>query len=1487
MDTSQPIEKALEAARRQLLDLTLMNPLLNQRRSRARGVSIHGESAREVFRILWKERRGMTFASAPQGNAAEGADGLGQPEGALPVTGQLTDTVLQTPHGGPELQTRLVNTSHHARIHLEERGTSPLFLALGFLKWFDPAHPGRELSAPTLLLPVTLERRSANSRFVLSASGEDPAWNLSLLARMEGDFGLRADLPEPGDDLDLTAAHQVLREAVGATPGWRVEEDQLELGLFSFARLLMYRDLDPTTWPEDRQPHRHPIIGGLLGAGLPQAVAVQGPEPAIDELVRPGGLHLVVDADSSQTRVLLDARTGATFVVQGPPGTGKSQTITNLIADAVGQGRKVLFVAEKMAALEVVKKRLDHIGLGDACLELHSDKAQKRAVIRELERTWSLGRPRVPQAAADRARLELAVARLNAHADAMNRPIGESGLTPHEVFGQLIGLARHPEFARLPRLRLPAAPSWSHDRWFQARAAAQDWQARIQADGGARSLPFYGARRMTCSPGEAEDLAPRVRAVQSDLIALRRASDDLSGLLGLPAAGDLPGCAAMIGEARRAAPSPETFFGAQGRRVRPAAVMILFLMGLVESSLAVDGQKREAGDLRAVLERIGTKWWRFFLPSFWRSKRRGPALWREVLASAAERSEDARTRFSRSLGDLLSWLEFDETAVHDGRAALTNDRFDFLEERLFRWADGAKELVRTVAHNQARRKASDAGLAGLFDDVDAWPDAGTLLGLAVERARLEALRDAAWVRPEIAQWDRASHERSLADFRALDLALIGQSRAEVLGVHHEGLPKRGAGGQVAVLEAEFTKQRRHLPLRQLFTRASQAILAVKPVFMMSPMSVAAFLPPGSVHFDLVIFDEASQVRPVDAFGALLRANQAIVVGDRQQMPPTRFFDSLMGTEEAAEDEPATSDYESVLDLFVARGAPQRMLEWHYRSRHESLIAVSNREFYGDRLMVFPSPDRSRSDLGLVHHHLPGSVYERGTGQVNAQEAAAVAAAVMGHARNCPSRTLGVAALNMNQSALIMEELEKLRRADPSCEEFFTRAHPAEPFFVKNLETVQGDERDVILISLGYGRDAAGQVSMNFGPLNRAGGERRLNVLISRARLRCEVFTNLTGEDIVAGPVAARGLVVLKSFLGFARSGVLSPAVPGAASVAAMPARATSMPAMPALAASGLRARGLEVTEGLGTARFELDLALGHPTDAGRFGLGVMFDGPVYHRAQSARDRDRLRPSVLEGLGWRLHHVWSRDFLEDAEAETNRMHAALEAAVAHRETATDGTPGSHLGSAEPAPAPIAPAACVIEREEAPAAPVEPVAVPYRLAALPPGLAGLELGTEEPSRVAAWMAALVEVESPIHLKAVCDRIVKATGARRTGARMTAVLEAAVAQAVAGGRITRRGDFLWRAGHDDVEALRSRELAAEDDRRLDFVAPEELDCAILEIVGHSCAIGREELARRVVREAGFRRVTPENAALVATRVDDLVGARRLKELGDRLMS
>ena len=646
------------------------------------------------------------------------------------------------------------------------------------------------------------------------------------------------------------------------------------------------------------------------------------------------------------------------------------------------------------------------------------------------------------------------------------------------------------------------------------------------------------------------------------------------------------------------------------------------------------------------------------------------------------------------------------------------------------------------------------------------------------------------------------------------------------------------------------KKRRHLPIRRLIKEAGNAIQAIKPVFMMSPMSIAAYVEPGSVKFDLVVFDEASQVRPVDALGALMRAKQAVVVGDDRQLPPTSFFDAVTHADDGDDlDENVTANMESILGLMATSGCPSKMLRWHYRSRHESLIALSNREFYANRLEVFPSPDSGKQHVGLRYHHIPDSVYDRGRSRTNRKEAGEVANAVMGHAREHPELTLGVAAFSTAQMEAILDQLELLRRMYPDLEPFFN-AHPEEPFFVKNLENVQGDERDVIFISVGYGRDANGQMTMNFGPLSRDGGERRLNVIITRARRRCHVFTNLRADDINLSAAGSAGVRAFKTFLAYAESGDLPSDVPieSGHDVDSPFQREVTF---------RLRSQGYEVAEEVASGGKFIDLAIVDQERPGRYVLGIECDGATYHSPRSARDRDRLRDQHLEGLGWKLHHIWSTDWYRNEERELRRVVEAIDQAKAAH--TVDGVAESKTRS---------------EIERVPDIPVTgELRVPkYELARPRVVTRGYDLH-ELPSRyLSRPIVEIVRIEGPVHFSEVQRRIASAVGVKRIGHRIKQNLEQAIDDVMQAKEIACKGEFLWKP-RSSRRRPKVRDRTDLPGKRIEWVSPEEVAHAVRMVVGHSYGIDRVEAAAETGKLLGFSNATKSVRAPIDKAIAELI--------------
>lgn len=1553
------LNQKLDHARRDLLDLGLRNTLLNYQHLRSRGAELTGADPAEIFRLLVTDGRALALRPA-------------EPPPPDPTTGG--ETTAERPEPGttsysPEqLQARLLNTYYTARTFLEEQGVNILYIALGLLEWSEAeaAETVRTIRrAPLILVPVEISRSDVRSQFRLRHTGEEIGDNLSLQMKLEQDFGIK--LPElPEEEIGPEAVQEYFRavgEAVASRPGWRVDGSAVVLGFFSFSKLLMYRDLDPRSWPAEAQPGQHPILQALLADSFHEAPPAVGEEDHLDLRVDPGALHPVVDADSSQTLAILDVLHGRNLVVQGPPGTGKSQTITNLIAEAVAADRKVLFVAEKMAALEVVKRNLDKIGLGFFALELHSHKTNKREVLEELRRTLALGSPILPQAEADLAAWRSTRDRLNAYCDAVNDEIGTSGVRPHDAFGLRLRLDARLAPLAPPPLRDEAMAGWSAADFRHREERTAELQSLIATIGPLAGHPFFGSRVLAFR----SDVAPLSRAASEALSAARAAASRLAGRLGLAEPSD-PAAARRVeraGHTVAEAPDLRGLDLTDSGWTRPdlpdllaAGATLTRLRSEHDPLLLESAWTEDVLASRKALAHYGPKWWRFFSGPYRNARRqiaglyRGapPKEWMALLRTAdalleaqalarklqegeavlvrlfrdrwaglrsnwedlervagflarvhADRAEDrvpaeifavlerpadaevppaarelggALDRSGQAAAAVLAAIDLDEPKRYGGEtfAALP---FSGQEAELRAWAENAPRLQDLVAVNHLSRRMAEDGLAPVVATAEAWPAAGQALVDLLHRAWLTALLERAErERPELAAFHGSRQTHAVETFRRLDAQTLRVNRARLARHHWERIPRDGAAGQIGTLRREFEKKRRHLPIRQLMSQAGRAVQTLKPVFLMSPLSVASYLPPGGVQFDLVIFDEASQVRPVDALGALLRGGQAVVVGDSQQLPPTTFFDKLIEPGGGEEDDDAPADLESVLGLFRARGAPERTLRWHYRSRHESLITVSNRLFYEDRLVVFPSPDLGREARGLVFHHLPDTFYEPGASRRrNRGEAQAVARAVLEHARTRPELSLGVAAFNLSQAQAVLDEVERLRRQDPSCEPFFA-AHPEEPFFVKNLENVQGDERDVIFISVGYGRTQDGTLSHNFGPLNQEGGQRRLNVLISRAKHRCEVFANFTADDLDPARTSAAGVAALKTYLEVAaRRGTAAES--GAAASGAMP--------FADQVAEALRGRGSEVRERIGVAGYFLDLAVVDPERPGQYLLGIECDGPNYRSARSARDRERLRPEVLGRLGWRLHRIWSPDWFRDPEGELRRVVEALERAQAE---AREETP------ARPAAPPPPPPAVHLAREETPATADEPPAVeapPYQKAELdflqggPQG--GPEIHTLPLARVAGWIQQVVQVESPVHFEEAAERITEALGIARVGSRIRKTLEGAARLCRSQGGVKIEGDFLWLPDMT-TPPVRDRSGLPADQRRIEWIAREEIREAVRIVVQSSAGIAAEHLPAEVSRLLGWARMTRTQRAPIEAVIREMIEAGGLRAQGEFLL-
>lgn len=1824
------IEDKIERARTELLDLSARNRLLNVPRysKSAKTVDIVGESTADIFRILVSDAKPMTFlAGAKSRDTAAGEEEVEDAiELALPDNderdsdGKLvrhSDTKLQTRMTPNGLQKRLMDLYFDARTLEEEQGVNILFLAMGLLRWIDPHNAENVRYAPLILVPVALERSTAAERFKLKVRAEDFASNLSLEAFLDRVHAIKLPTFEPSDDFDPVAYIDSVRTAIATKPDWSVETDSMVLGFFSFAKFLMYRDLDPKLWPSDAKFTDRPLVRALLADGFPAGEDMLGEEARVDDHIAPPQMLHIVDADSSQTLAIHEARRGRDLVIQGPPGTGKSQTIANIIAAAVADGKTVLFVAEKMAALEVVKRRLDSAGVGDACLELHSNKANKRAVLTELQRTWDLGAPRPLTPASLDARLTDARDRLNAHPLRMHRRFEPYGLSPYQVIGQLTRLRQQ---GQAPvDIDLDQASQWSADHAANLRRLLGELVDRVTEIGLPVRHPWYGIGISGISPLDLERLMQRIKIAQQAFPSLR---DDISGLaqrLESARPSSLADLAGLMDLAKRVSTAPDipdvalsnSVWSARADEIAnlieqgealaktkteldarftseawgwpvdrviawlavlapefPEAEFPIFsefssllpaffkaaqelqsLLGTTDALITFGSYEKlivtadrvsvapdvspeafaaavwergldQAGDLAEAVDTLSlarlelsgkvvdAAWdtdttaartafamhGKSFLKVLNGDWRKASALVKTILKDPATSVDDtvlildtlAKGRDARKvvregdalgraafgsdwrgdrtdpqpLEDLVSWMRSlkgvsvearliagrlpDKGQLGERAAQLRSmlDRSRTLYNRL--WASigtrgrellgnapgvesvdvrstvqtlqnlasvdqlyrsGAKVTVENAGARVEALKVLEQGVSAqsaliaagnlgreafhtawqdlasnwdalreasqwisanedirelsarvhdrktigqeatdlhekgrmLLNDVDRLlatveADSAVLFDAEnLDEASIEAIeaRLRAWLEneeqltkwlnyqgradeaeglggealvsrledgrlspadllryfdmayyeglfraqiaavPELGRFDGEQHSRLASEFASLDKDRMLASRFEVVQAHHRRIPSSAGGiGPVGVLKAEMARRRNHMPIRQLMQRAAPAIQALKPVFMMSPLSIAQFLPPAQFVFDLVVMDEASQIQPIDAIGAVARAKQVVVVGDERQLPPTRFFAKMTAgeTDDEGDEGAQVSDIESILGLFSARGLPQRMLRWHYRSRHQSLIAVSNREFYENKLFIVPSPYTAEAGMGLRFHFVDGGVFEESVNKVEAQR---VAEAIMRHAKAYPELSLGVATFSLKQRREIQDQVELLRRANPDTEEFF-HAHPSEPFFIKNLENVQGDERDVIIISVGYAKNRQGYMAMRFGPLSADGGERRLNVLISRAKRRCEVYGSITDDDIDLERGKGKGVIAFKLFLHYARTGRLGLSERAGREMDSV---------FEEQVADALQAKGYQVHPQVGLAGFFIDLAIADPDRPGRYILGIECDGAAYHDARSARDRDRLRQAVLEDHGWIIHRIWSADWFQRPKAELDKVIAAIERAKVELDEREE------RSAARTRAVPVE--ILTIERHDVTEVglfdvedPVTPKYVEAKLSAARTEIHETPIGV-----LATLVRQVAEVEGPVHRDEIVTRIRMAWGLMRAGGRIDTHVERSIEAAVASGQAVRNGDFIAIPGAAPIVRDRS-EVSSAGLRRIEYLPPAEVDVGIVNLVRENFGATEDEVIQALSRQLGYKATSSQLREVLARRIDVLKSNGTLR-LEDHILS
>ncbi|MCS5713515.1 DUF4011 domain-containing protein [Herbiconiux sp. CPCC 205716] len=1497
--------------------------------------------------------------------------------------------------------TKLRYLAYKAKTIVEETGANNLYLAFGMLHW---TFNDRELRSPLILVPVTLTTANRGSlyRLTLDESGASTP-NYCLLEKLGQAFDLTIPgLAEPvqdGSGIDLQAAFTATRQAVlDAGLPFRVD-DTVNLGILQFAKFRLWKDLDEN-W---ESLAANPLVKHLIET--PTAAFADPVPPAAEGTVDLDALsaQCPVPADSSQLEAVAEAAQGRTFVLEGPPGTGKSQTITNLLAKALTDGKRVLFVAEKRAALSVVQRRLEEIGLGPFSLDLHDKGARPTAVRAQIKS--ALEHRVTTDGAALTTNLEIANSNrrtLSRYADRLHES-NPAGLSLYS--------ARTSELAAdafVPALPVPASlvAGGAPEDFDAIRTALRDlpetadyvrpqrvnpWgfvvdrpEAPIDAAAThAAAKTLDNAIEMAVNAGNAPELIDlaqtpeqiadwsRIDGYQREPLAVIDAARDTTSPWNQHAQSVLdqlvtlaqtpppwlqhaqPEAIALDAagiHAEALAADQSGFFGRKKRRRAVAARLVTVLkapdavdlkqLSTLTGQIAASAEHANA--LRATVQQLPgvhlATDWNPLRPSDADAARSQIAWLRwvgstigvrpgdqpdpfttesrrlyETTASDTNRSA-ALSALSTAWGDLIAaahttangladWATARETSEPTAAPAHRGFFDAWAATRPGRAVDSPAPVAldRWLAFSRALDPLRRRGLTEAVGALEAGDLSADDARLSFEKGLAAASVDEREQSTGLADFDPTAHNRSIERFTTSALAIRAELPnaipAHVLALRR--FDSSAPAGQVGLLRRQLERQRGGMSVRTLLDTFGELITQILPITLMSPESVARFFPAKPGLFDIVVFDEASQIRVADAVGAMGRAGSVVVVGDSKQMPPTSFGETAIDADDELElsaEAVAVADEESILSECVQSQVPSKWLSWHYRSQDESLITFSNHHYYESRLSSFPAPlrptERNALDgYGVSMVRVNGVFNRAGKGKelrTNRIEAEAIVAEIRRRfdaaARaqadvplaEFEAPSLGVVTFNAQQRDFI----ENLLRDTGDERILKALDYDSEGLFVKNLENVQGDERDAILFSIAFSVNDKGFLPLNFGPLQRAGGERRLNVAVTRARRQVLLFASFDPSELRAEQTSSVGVKHLKSYLEMASR--------GSDALAADPRRTAIFDRHRDDIAAELRMRGLAVKTDVGLSDFRVDLSVAPAATPDRPLLAVLLDGDSWRARRTVADRDGLPTEVLKNLmHWPgVERVWLPEWLHAREAVLDRLELAVADALSAAdngaqlarvasmvEQALEADPD--IDDAEPhlAVPPTPPADAepdLFLRSIATAAPtsthddlLSPYApwVPRRVGSI----AVLDaLPRQDAARaVEAVIREIVTTEGPVQLVRLAKLVAAAFDLNKVAqSRATAILRHVPAEMTTHST----EPFAWPTDVDPTTWRGARSSQQRDGRSLDHVSLIEIANAMSIVAEASAGLAEPDLKREALAVFGGRRMTEA----IRTRLD-----------------
>lgn len=1425
-----------------------------------------------------------------------------------------------------ELDRNLNSLYRSAKMSMEENGTNTLFLALGFLRWFESDLSEKARYSPIVLIPVDIVRNVRNKGYVIRSRQEDAQINITLLEYLRQDHSVNISgldpLPEDEHGIDLPLVFNTIRQAIMGKSRWNIEEMAF-VGLFSFGQFIMWNDIRNRS----KELEQNKVVSSLINGAMNWEPEVQTiTADNLDAEISLKDMAIPVSADSSQMVAIAAAAGGQSFVLHGPPGTGKSQTITNMIANALYQGKTVLFVAEKMAALNVVQKRLANIGLDPFCLELHSNKTNKTSVLAELNKALEVGKIKEPEEYEETAaKVHELRNKLNYIIETVHskREYGISLYEAIELFEQNVEQKGKITF---DREKLKNIDNNYISKWNEL---IRQYVIVIKELGKYTKHPLVGY--------EGTEYSIEIRdRLQKELDSIISKYDEVNNHL--QAICKWAGC-----EENKNKNIVETLLRIVDAAIMPAVTLTGIINsqnydGIVARLKQLIQTGNEYNQIHATLEskfesavfdyqveNAKLQWKQaeesWFLTKMLNQNKLVKELklyaknpgevtkdninmtydslsmlnikkkeileaqgeltgllsglfmgvntdWAAVQA-ALEKADAIRNACStlpyENINAVMTALE--QTSANTTLAAHKNvvssymsqisaiksqymicmdsqeasiDWLADVKQLLARYLDNITELRNKVAFNQVDAEIRANGLEAVsmaYRDGKVTADdltAAYICNLYYELILMTIGKD-----ERLSDFHGKQYNDMIAQYKEAIDKYQQLTIQELVARLSAKIPSSGtvsaATSEMGILKKAIKNNGRMMSLRRLFDQIPMLLRKLCPCMLMSPISVAQYIDPSFPKFDLVIFDEASQLPTSEAVGTIARGENVVIVGDPKQLPPTNFFSSNRIDEENSEKE----DLESLLDDCLAISMPQESLKWHYRSRHESLIAYSNMKYYDNKLYTFPSPRDLVSEVKMVH--LDG-FYDKGKTKHNKAEAKAIVDEIIGRLKDEELRndSIGVVTFSSVQQNLIDDMLFEEFKKYPELEEIDRNSK--EPIFIKNLENVQGDERDIILFSIGYGPDAEGNVSMNFGPLNRDGGWRRLNVAITRARKSMIVYSVLKPDQINLSRTRSEGVAGLKGFLEFAERGK---------NVIAQRADSATKREdyLVKEIAAAIAEMGYNVKCNIGCSEFKMDIGVVDPRNTDTYLLGILLDGENCKEASTARDRFVLQPGVLNGLGWSVMRVWTLDWLDDSERVKQEIKTMIDSLVVKSETMKS--------TVKPI---VNPAYAKIKFEKV----EETEFIKYSSESYTSAVITMQ-GTsndyylpEELHKIVMVASTIIEKEAPISRKSLLRKVLNAWGISRGGSRVEAIFSSALAKIEKGITNDEERVFYWKKDQLPEEYMIYRVEDAEGNKRsMDDIPSQEILNAIIEVLKEQISLSEMDLVRETAKKFAFSRL------------------------------